>query len=182
MSIAELDDHAWNLQARDETAMQRLDRNWADLLQELRVLQTGVQLLTGFLLTLPFQARFADLTDLQKGIYLATVGLAVASIGFLIAPVSMHRILFRRHARQLMVTMAHRLAVIGIALLSVAFTGVVLLIFDVVAGRMVGILAAVSAAVLLASLWAALPWYVRVLNDREPDAELDEAEPVHSLT
>lgn len=182
MSTAELHDHDWNLEARDETAMQRLDRNWADLLQELRVLQTGVQLLTGFLLTLPFQNRFAELTGFQKGIYLSTVGLAVASIGFLIAPVSLHRILFRRHARHLMVRMTHRLAVIGVSLLSVAITGVVLLIFDVVAGRTVAVLAAVAAVGLLASLWAALPWYARSVNDREPDAEMDEAEPVHSLT
>ena len=174
MSAAELHDHAWNLQERDETAMQRLDRNWADLLQELRVLQTGVQLLTGFLLTLPFQNRFAELTAFQEFIYLATVALAVGSIGFLIAPVSLHRILFRRHARHVMVAMTHRLAVIGIALLSVAITGVVLLIFDVVAGRTVGVLAATGAAVLLAALWAALPWYARNLNDREDDAEPDE--------
>ena len=82
--------------------MQRLDRNWADLLQELRVVQTGVQLLTGFLLTLPFQARFEQLSGYERTIYLVTVTLSVAATGFLIAPVSLHRILFRRHARELM--------------------------------------------------------------------------------
>ena len=174
MSAAELHDHEWNFQERDETAMQRLDRNWADLLQELRVLQTGVQLLTGFLLTLPFQNRFAELSTFQEVVYLATVGLAIGSIGFLIAPVSLHRILFRRHARHVMVAMTHRLAVIGVALLSVAITGVVLLIFDVVAGRTVGLVAAGCAALLLATLWAALPWYARGLNDREFDPLLDE--------
>jgi small-conductance mechanosensitive channel len=183
MSSAELHDHDWNLQERDETAMQRLDRNWADLLQELRVLQTGVQLLTGFLLTLPFQNRFAELTAFQEAIYLATVALAVGSIGFLIAPVSLHRTLFRRHARHVMVSMTHRLAVIGVVLLSVAITGVVLLIFDVVAGRTVGLLAAAGAALLLATLWAAVPWYARGLNDRAFDLEPDEPRPLnHSMS
>src|ERR1700753_3199988 len=84
---------------RGETQLERLDRNWADLLQELRVVQTGVQLLTGFLLTLPFQARFAGLGEFQQDVYLVTVGSAVAATGFLIAPVTIHRVLFRRHAR-----------------------------------------------------------------------------------
>ena len=178
MSTAELHDHEWNLQERDETAMQRLDRNWADLLQELRVLQTGVQLLTGFLLTLPFQNRFAELTPFQEIVYLATAALAVGSIGFLIAPVSLHRILFRRHARHVLVAMTHRLAVIGVLLLSVAITGVVLLIFDVVAGRTAGLIAAGAAALMLATLWAALPWYIRAVGDSEFDEQSDELQPI----
>jgi len=76
-----LRDDGWNEQARDETPMQRLDRNWADLLQELRVVQTGVQLLTGFLLTLPFQARFEQLSANERTIYLVTVALSVAITG-----------------------------------------------------------------------------------------------------
>ena len=69
-------DEEWNYRARHETETQRLDRNWAALLQELRIVQTGVQLLTGFLLTLPFQQRFADLTDFEVGVYLVTVALS----------------------------------------------------------------------------------------------------------
>ena len=151
----ELRDDGWNEQARDETPMQRLDRNWADLLQELRVVQTGVQLLTGFLLTLPFQARFEQLSGYERTIYLITVALSVAATGFLIAPVSLHRILFRRHARELMVTVSHRLAIVGLTLLGAAIVGVVLLIFDVVAGTAIGLVAAVAAFVLLVSLWYA---------------------------
>ena len=156
-----LRDDSWNEQARDETPMQRLDRNWADLLQELRVVQTGVQLLTGFLLTLPFQARFEQLSAYERAVYLITVALSVAATGFLIAPVSLHRTLFRRHARELMVTVSHRLAIVGLALLGSAIVGVVLLIFDVVAGTATGIVAAVAALVLLASLWVGLPWIAR---------------------
>lgn len=104
------DDTARDEQARDETPMERLDRNWADLLQELRVLQTGVQLLTGFLLTLPFQSVFAELGAFQHTVYLVTVGCAITATGFLVAPVSLHRFLFRRHLRSQMVTVAHYLA------------------------------------------------------------------------
>jgi hypothetical protein len=86
------DDAEWDADQRGETPLERLDRNWADLLQELRVVQTGVQLLTGFLLTLPFQARFAQLHQFEENLYLSTVGLAIASTGFLIAPVLIHRI------------------------------------------------------------------------------------------
>lgn len=114
--------------------MQRLDRNWSDLLQELRVIQTGVQLLTGFLLTVPFQTRFEQLTQFQQVVYLITLSTAVISTGFLIAPVSLHRFLFRRHARRVTVDVAHRLARIGMALLAVAVVSMVLLIFDVVSG------------------------------------------------
>ncbi len=156
-----LRDDGWNEQARDETPMQRLDRNWADLLQELRVVQTGVQLLTGFLLTLPFQTRFEQLSANERTIYLITVALSVAATGFLIAPVSLHRILFRRHARELMVTVSHRLAIVGLFLLGAAIVGVVLMTFDVVAGTATGVVAAVATLVLLLSLWAGLPLIAR---------------------
>jgi len=154
-------DQAWDADQRGETAVQRLDRNWSDLLQELRVVQTGVQLLTGFLLTLPFQARFAQLDAFQQNVYLVTVGLAVAATGFLIAPVAVHRVLFRRHARAAMVTAAHRLALFGAALLGGAVVGVVLLLFDVLRGRMAGLCAATGTAVLLVALWVGLPWVLR---------------------
>jgi hypothetical protein len=146
---------------RGETPLQRLDRNWADLLQELRVVQTGVQLLTGFLLTLPFQSRFDQLTQFGRNVYLTTLAASVIATGFLIAPVSLHRFLFRRHARRATVDIAHRLAQIGLAFLAVAIIGVVLLIFDVVAGAPAGAVAAILAAVLLAALWVVLPVVVR---------------------
>jgi len=88
-------------------------------LRELRVIQTGVQLLTGFLLTLPFQSRFEHLTQFQQVLYLITLSAAVISTGLLIAPVSLHRFLFRRHGRRVTVDVAHRLAQIGMALAAV---------------------------------------------------------------
>jgi Family of unknown function (DUF6328) len=154
-------DAEWNRAQRDETPLERLDRNWADLLQELRVIQTGVQLLTGFLLILPFQSRFDQLSTAQQTIYLVTLGASVISTGFLIAPVSLHRFLFRRHARRVTVDVAHRLSQIGLLMLAVAMIGVVLLIFDVVAGPTAGWIAATLTLLMLAALWVALPLILR---------------------
>jgi len=155
-------------QGRDETPLERLDRNWTDLLQELRVIQTGVQLLTGFLLTLPFQSRFEQLSAYQQNIYLATLAASVLATGFLIAPVSLHRFLFRRHARRVTVDVAHRLAQIGMFLLAIAMVGVVLLIFDVVLGPTQGIVAAGTVAAVLLGLWVVLPLVIR--EQQDPDS------------
>src|SRR5215213_4013511 len=91
-----------------ETERERINRNWDELLQELRVTQTGVQILTGFLLTLPFQQRFALLDDAQQAVYLTTVGFAVLATGLLVAPVSHHRSVFRQHEKDWLITSAHR--------------------------------------------------------------------------
>ena len=88
-------DQQWDDRARSETATERLDRNWSSLLQELRVTQTGVQLLTGFLLTLPFQQRFDRLDALMRAVYVATVTCSIAATIVLVSPVAMHRLLFR---------------------------------------------------------------------------------------
>jgi Family of unknown function (DUF6328) len=154
-------DQAWDADQRGETGLERLDRNWGDLLQELRVVQTGVQLLTGFLLTLPFQARFAQLHRFQQDVYLVTVSFAVTATAFLIAPVAIHRVLFRRHARQSMVTAAHYLALVGTALLGSAVIGVVLLLFDVLRGRTAGLAAAAISAAVIVTLWVVVPWVLR---------------------
>jgi hypothetical protein len=148
-------------QERDETPLERLDRNWTDLLQELRVSQTGVQLLAGFLLTLPFQTEFTKLSDYQRYVYLVTVGSAIAATGFLIGPVSLHRVLFRQHLRHQMVTAGHYLAIFGLFLLGCAVIGVVLLTFSVVIGDRAGVLAAVVTLLLLGGLWAAIPLSLR---------------------
>src|SRR3954462_13209678 len=107
------DDHPeasqhWNQTVRKETATERLDRNWSSLLQELRVVQTGVQLLTGFLLTLPFQPRFDVLDEGMKPVYLGSVASAVAATVLLVAPVGLHRVLFRQRRLAVLVSVAHR--------------------------------------------------------------------------
>jgi hypothetical protein len=154
-------DQNWDDAARSETETERLDRNWSTLLQELRVTQTGVQLLTGFLLTLPFQQRFDALDDSMRGVYAATVACSVAATLALVAPVAMHRVLFRQHRLRVLVSAAHRLAYAGLVLLGLALVGVTLVVFDVVYGRGA---AAVAGAVALASfavLWVTLPLLMR---------------------
>ncbi|KRC35568.1 DUF6328 family protein [Oerskovia sp. Root22] len=143
--------------SRHESAEERADRNWAELLQELRVTQMGVQILTGFLLTLPFQQRFGELDDTQRIIYLCLVVLSVLATGLLVAPVSLHRLLFRKHLKMRLVTSADRLARVGLVVLALVVAGTVLLIFDVVVGPAAAVIAAVGALVLFALLWVALP-------------------------
>ncbi len=144
-----------------ERPLERLDRNWNELLQELRVVQTGVQLLTGLLLTLPFQPRFDTISSHVRVAYLITFALSVTATALLIAPVSLHRGLFRRHARAAQVLAAHRLTQAGIGALGLALVGVVVMIFDTVLGPTVGLVAGVLAFVLFAGLWAGMPWSVR---------------------
>lgn len=155
------EDQQWDAQARDEKPAERLDRNWSDLVQEIRVVQTGVQLLTGFLLTLPFQQRFTELSHAEKGIYLATVCFSISATAFLQAPVSVHRGLFRRHQRAEAVTLAHRLSIFGIGLLAGAVIGVAALIFDVVAGTTSAIVVTAFTALLLLTLWLVIPLAAR---------------------
>lgn len=142
---------------RDESERERVDRNWAELLQELRVTQTGVQLLAGFLLTLPFQTRFADLSSTQEYVYLGIVVLAVTATGLLVAPVSFHRAVFRRDEKEWLVLAAHWSARSGLVLMSLAVAGVVWLTFSVVVGETPAHVAGGLMAAFLAGLWFVLP-------------------------
>ncbi len=164
------EDAEWNYRVRRETPMARLDRNWGDLLQELRVAQTGVQLLTGLLLTVPFQARFADLGPYQRVVYLVSTSLAVLASGLLLSPVVLHRVLFRRHERRVLVATGQRLALAGFVTLGVAVVGVCTLIFDVVLGRVGGVTAGLTATTVFLLLWLVGPVLVRnrASRDREP--------------
>jgi hypothetical protein len=142
---------------RDEPEAQRLDRNWSGLLQELRVAQTGVQLLTGFLLTLPFQQRFTQLDDVMRTVYLVTVACSIGATVLLVAPVSMHRLLFRRHRLKTVVSAAHSYAMVGMVLLGVALAGVAVVIFDTVAGRTEAWVAGCCTLLALAAFWYLMP-------------------------
>ncbi|MFI8525231.1 DUF6328 family protein [Promicromonospora sukumoe] len=146
---------------RTETPNERADRNWSELLQELRVMQTGVQILTGFLLTLPFQSRFADLDRYQVSVYLALVIAAVIATALIVAPVSVHRALFRKRMKGNIVTLTDRITRIALAVLALVITGVAVLVFDVVVGRTAGIVAGAGALVLMAVLWVLLPAVLR---------------------
>jgi hypothetical protein len=142
---------------RDETDAERMDRNWNELLQELRVTQTGIQILSGFLMTLPFQQRFTSLTVEQRTLYLVTVGLATLSTGLIVAPVTSHRLLFRQHEKDVLVAASDALAKAGLAVLALTVVGVVALIVSVVAGGSAGVIAGGATLGFFVLLWLALP-------------------------
>jgi hypothetical protein len=146
---------------RDETEGERLDRNWNELLQELRVTQTGTQVFTGFLLTIPFQQRFADLSDVQLAIYLVLVGFSALATVLAIAPVSLHRALFRQGAKTRIVHTANGLLIAALAAVALTLTGTTLLIFDVVVGHPAGIVAGAITLVITALAWMGLPAMTR---------------------
>jgi Family of unknown function (DUF6328) len=158
------DDKRWDAD-RDETEAERLDRNWSSLLQELRVAQTGVQLLTGFLLILPFQPRFADLDTVMRTAYLITVACSIGATVLLVAPVSMHRLLFRRHRLRTLVATSHSYAIVGTVLLGIALSGVAIIIFDAVVGRTGAWIACGCTLVALAAFWYFVPLRDRRTKD-----------------
>jgi hypothetical protein len=144
-----------------ESDHEKLTRNLNELLQELRVAQTGVQILTGFLLTLPFTTRFTELDDLQQYVYLAILVGAVISTGLIMAPVAFHRALFGQGARREIVAAANQFARLALFFLALTTTGVVWLVFDVVTSRTAANVASALALLFFAVLWAGLPMFVR---------------------
>jgi hypothetical protein len=149
---------------RSETPAERDDRNFNELLQELRVSQMGVQILFAFLLTLAFQSRFARVDTLQLTIYAVTLLLCAGATAFLIAPVALHRTLFRQGRKREIVEAASTLAKWGLLLLFLAVCGAVLFIFDVVLGRGLALGLTAGVAALFLVLWYVVPW--RMSRDR----------------
>jgi hypothetical protein len=134
---------------RNETREEQMDRNWAELLQELRVLQTGVQILAGFLLTLPFQSRFEELDDFQVNLYLVNVVIAALTTAFILLPVSVHRRLFRKRLKETLVSSADAITKIALAGIGLLSAGTAALVFDVTAGRSAGLTVAVLVVLLV---------------------------------
>lgn len=163
--MPEADDGAWARRARGETELERLDRNWSSLVQELRVVQTGVQFLFGALLVLPFQASFGTLSPGMRALYLATLAAVLGATVFLIAPVSWHRILFRRHRLGNVVSAAHRCAMAGVALLGLALIGAVVLVVDYVTGTAAAVASGVASVALFTATWLVAPWRWRSTSE-----------------
>jgi hypothetical protein len=151
---------------RNETVDERMDRNWNEMLQELRVTQTGTQILTGFLLAIAFQNRFADLDRFQHGVYLGLVLAAVLTTILGLAPVNLHRVLFRQHAKKLVVDVAHVLLRLTLGGVGLVLVGTVLLIFDVVLDRRSAVIAAAVTGVVLTAI-AVLPQVLRRIRPDE---------------
>jgi hypothetical protein len=142
---------------REETEEERVDRNLQEMLGELRVALPGVQVLFAFLLVVPFNQRFAQVSDAQKTIYLITLLFTTASTVCLIAPTVHHRIEFRRQNKEAIVRAGNRIVIVGLALLAIAMTGAVLFVTDVLYGAGTTIAAAGGAAIAFIVLWYAIP-------------------------
>jgi hypothetical protein len=139
-----------------ETEAERADRNFTELLQELRVAQTGVQILFAFLLTMPFQARFKLDTFGLVAYGSAILSSALAAV-CLIAPVSYHRILFRRQAKDWVVVRASQLAHVGVAFLALAIVSSLALVLQVVYSRTWSVIIAGAMAILILCMWWVIP-------------------------
>jgi uncharacterized protein DUF6328 len=142
---------------RNETPQERADRKWGDLLQELRVMQTGVQLLAGFLLTLPFQQRFGDLDEFQRDFYLVLVVLAGVTTAMVLTPVAAHRTLSGRQVKERLVRTAGKIASIALGAVALLVVGITTFIFDVVVDRTWAVVVGAAMAVVLISLLVLLP-------------------------
>jgi hypothetical protein len=140
-----------------ENEAEKLDRNWNELLQELRVSQTGVQVLTGFLLTLPLQPKFADLSNLERDIYVVAISLSILATGLLVAPVSMHRVLFRKRRKESLVEVGNWVARAGLVALALASAAVAAFVFSVVFNETVGLWVGAATLLVFALVWLVLP-------------------------
>jgi hypothetical protein len=143
---------------RDESEAEREDRKWNDMLQELRVMQTSAQLTAGFLLTLPFQQKFADLSGNQERFYLFLVMLAALVTALVLTPVAIHRRLSGQRVKGRVVSTGHVMMRLAMGSLAILVTGTVTFIFDVLVDLTAALVAGGALAVVLVGLLLFLPW------------------------
>lgn len=154
---------------RDETQGERLDRNLDELLQELRIVMPGVQVLFAFLLTVPFQTGFETITPFQERVYFVTLLLTALSAAMLISPSAYHRLNFRKQQKDHLIFVANRLAIAGLCVLGVAMTGAILLVTDIVFPATQTVVVTVSGSFMVyLTLWVLLPVRRRLKSDDLP--------------
>lgn len=149
-----------------ETREQRLNRQLDQLLNELRVAMPGVQVLFAFLLAVPFQQRFGQVTEFQRMVYFVTLLASAAASAFFIAPTAYHRLVFGERDKPMLVHISNKLALAGISCLAVAMNGAVLLVTDLLFGPTTTRITVVAMAVLYVSLWFGLGLTRRFAGDR----------------
>jgi hypothetical protein len=142
---------------REESEEERADRNLGELLQELRVAGLGVQVLFGFLLSLPFTNRFSQLSPGQRNLYLGTIVLAAVATALLLGPVAYHRLVFRQGQKERLVRAANVMAVTGLAAVGLAVSAAILLITGYVSSGLTAGLITAFVTLLFAGLWFAFP-------------------------
>ncbi len=142
---------------RSETEAERIDRNLAELLQELRVAIIGAQVLFGFLLSIPFTTRFARLDASQRWLYSADLLLAAFATALLVGPVAYHRLRFRDHAKATILRTSNALAIAGLLAVALAMAGSVLLVMTLLWDGAVPWLVTVPTMLTIFGLWFAIP-------------------------
>jgi len=140
-----------------EPSQQTINRNWTELVQELRATQIGVQVLIGFLLAVPYTTKFDTLDRFEKAAYLVVLSIAVCATAAVLAPIAYHRILFRRGVRPWLVETANTIARAGLVLAALSMCGVVFLAFDLAAGTAAGVVASLLAVIGYVVLWLVVP-------------------------
>lgn len=152
---------------RDETESERLDRNLSELLQELRVALPGVQVLFAFLLAVPFQQNFTEISPFEEKVYFATLLCTAVSAALLISPTAYHRLTFHLQQKRNLVFIANRFAIVGLGFLALAMTGAIMLITDVLYGGIATVVTSAAALAMFVVLWYLLPLRQR-FSPREP--------------
>jgi hypothetical protein len=142
---------------RDESPEARDDRNLAELLQELRVAGLGVQVLFGFLLSIPFTAKFSRLSTAQRDLYITTLLLAALATALLLAPVAYHRLVFRRQQKERLIKAANVLAILGLATVGLAVSAAVALILSYVAAGLPAVIITIIVLCMFVGLWFVFP-------------------------
>ena len=150
----------------NETDDERLDRELDQLLQELRVAMPGVQVLFAFLLAVPFQQRFAQVTEFQRTVYFVTLLASAVASALFIAPTAYHRLMFRGRDKPRLVALSSRLALAGLVALAVAMNGVILLVTDVLFESTTVLVTTLASAAMFVGLWFVLGSVRRMSNER----------------
>jgi len=156
---------AENPSQREETDRERLDRQLNQLLNELRVAMPGVQVLFAFLLAVPFQQRFAQVTDFQRDVYFVTLLAAAVASALFIAPTAYHRLMFQARDKPRLVALSSKFALGGLLALAIAINGALLLVTDVLFDGTAVIVTTIAAATLYIGLWFVLGFVRRISKD-----------------
>jgi amino acid transporter len=155
----------------EESKKERLNRELMELLQELRVVIPGVQVLLAFLLTAPFQQRFADLPGSMRNAFFASIACATLATAFLIAPSAHHRLRWRAGEKEPLVRIGNQMAIAGTVFLAAAIVLALYVITDVLFTTDLAVWTAIAAVVVFAGLWYGLPLIWRSPSDDEKAAE-----------
>jgi hypothetical protein len=151
----------------DEDEGERLDRELIELLNELRVVMPGVQVMFGFLLTVPFQQGFHDISAFQRDVYFVTLLLTAASAAFLMGPSAFHRLTFREGHKPYLVRLGTRQTIVGIGLLALAMNGALLLLTDILFHSLTVAITIACTAFLFGWLWFGLALTRRASGRRD---------------